>query len=642
MTSPIPTRLPRLSIVVSWILALFIGVIVFAGADTAAAKSGFLGDFNANYSTAGTPLDSCSLCHTSVPALNGYGTDWKNNGKSFSAIEGTDSDGDGWPNLQEIQALTMPGNASSTPPPATTTTQPPGTTTTQPPGTTTTAPPSTTTTLPPTGNGPLQFDFKDFNVPGSVDVTNGNVTREIKVKVEVDNAPSGSNVTADIQLWANGQLAQTITKTKKAEDDGEVELEAKFNFTFNTSHVPRIDWWAIAVVAGQASAPETASTTVNGPTPPTTTQPPVTTTQPPGTATTQPPVTSTTQAPTGGANGAAIYAASCAGCHGADGSGGFGGPVAGTSMGLSQVVAITADGANGMPGFSGQLSGAEIDAVSGYVLTLGGGGEPPVTTTTTLPPGTPPGSGAALYRQHCAGCHGANADGGPGGPLVGSSLSFAQQVSVTTHGSGGMPGFSSVLTGREIDSIVRYVQGLGGPGSTTTTTVPPDEESGPAIYGRLCAACHGRDGAGGSGGPILGTNYHGSSLVGVIGNGLGSMPGFGSQLNDGQMSRLAAYVDGLASGSIIPGDGEDGYGALLGEDGFVDPADNFAGHVSESGGTTGDGGVALGSELGASSPLPVGNPVGWTLALAIALFLIAVGSTITGAMPREIEEGAAS
>ena len=30
--------------------------------------------------------------------------------------------------------------------------------------------------------------------------------------------------------------------------------------------------------------------------------------------------------------------------------------------------------------------------------------------------------------------------------------------------------------------------------------------------------------------------------------------------------------------------------------------------------------------------------MGWTLALAIAAFLVAVGSAITGAMPREVEE----
>lgn len=638
MSAPTTTRLPRPSVMAALLVAMFLLVVLFASAGSAAAKSGFLGDFNALYGTAGTPLDSCSLCHPSVPALNGYGADWKNNGKSFGAVEGMDSDGDGFSNVQEIQARTMPGDAGSKPAP-TTTTQPP-TTTTQPPGTTTTtAPPSTTTTtLPSGGSGPLSFSFKEFEVPGSVDVTGGTVSREITVKLDVENAPGGSNLTADIQLWANGQLAQTVTRTREAEDDGEVELEVKFSFTFDTSHVPRVDWWAIVVANGQASSPATASTTVNGPPPPTTTTqpPPTTTTQPPGSTTTQPPTTSTTQAPTGGPNGAAIYAASCAGCHGADGSGGFGGPVAGTSMNLAEVVAITANGDAGMPGFSSQLSVAEIDAVSAYVLTLGGSGPPP-STTTTLPPGTPPGGGAALYRQHCAGCHGADAGGGPGGPLVGTSLSFAQQVSVTAHGRGTMPGFSSVLSSSEIDSIIRYLAGLGRPGAATTTTVPPDEESGASIYTRLCAACHGGDGSGGSGGPIVGTGYHGGALTSVITDGIGTMPGFGGQLNDGQVTRLVAYVERLANGSLPANELTT---SALTDGAFIDSAGGFV-HQSEIEGSTANDPVALGDfQLESSSPLPAGNPLGWTLALAIAAVLIALGSAFTGAMPTEADEPA--
>lgn len=634
MRSSETTRLPRPAVLAFAVFVAFLAVVIVADAGSASAKSGFLGDFNALYGTAGTPLDSCSLCHTNVPALNGYGADWASNNKSFPAIEARDSDGDGWSNIQEIQALTMPGNAASAPSPATTTTQPP-TSTTQPPPTTT-APP-TSTTLPPPGNGPLDLRIKEFKVPGSVNVTNGSVTREITVKAEVDNAADGEDVTAQIQLWANGVLAQTINRTREAEDDGEVEYEVKFDFTFTTAHVPRIDWWAIIVVNGQSSSPGTGTTTVIGPAPPTTTtQPPTSTTQPPVTSTTRPPVTPTTRPP-GGSDGAAIYAAACAGCHGADGSGGFGGPVAGTEMSLSEVIAITANGDGGMPGFSDQFSAAEIEAVSAYVLSLGGGGEVPATTTTTLPPGTPPGSGAALYRQHCAGCHGVNADGGAGGPLVGTSLSFAQQVSVTAHGRGTMPGFSSVLNSSEINSIIRHIESLGGPGSSTTTTVPPDEESGASIYGRLCAACHGANGSGGSGGPIVDTSFRGSALAGVINNGLGTMPGFGSQLNDGQVSRLVAFVQGLSGGS----DGDELIAGALGEDGQIDPAAGFAGHASASeAGATEESVSALGGDPSAASPLPVGNPVGWTLAFAIAAFLVAVGSAIAGAMPKENEEAA--
>lgn len=622
--------LPRPSVVAAWIAVLFLGVAVLASnAGTASAKSEYLGSFNALYSTAGTPLDSCSLCHTNIPSLNAYGADWTNNGKSFPGIEGLDSDSDGWSNIVEIQARSLPGDAASTPPPVTTTTQPGTTTTTQPP-TTTTQPVSTT--LPPPGSGPVSFNFKEFDVPGSVDVTGGSTTRQIKIKVEVDNA-SGANVTATIQLWANGALATSTTQTRESEDNGEVEYETTLSYTFTAADVPRVDWWAIVVIDGQSSSPATASTTVTGPPPPTTTQPPPTT-QPPTTSTTQPPTTPTTPPP-GGVDGAAIYAASCAGCHGSDGSGGFGGPVAGTSMSLGQVITITADGGGGMPGFSSQLSGAEIDAVAAFVLTLGTAGEPPPTTTTTLPPGTSPGSGSALYRQHCASCHGTNAEGGAGGPLVGSSLSFAQQVSVTSQGVGGMPGFSSVLTGSEIESIIRYVQGLGGPGSTTTT-VPSGEESGAAIYTRLCVACHGAGGSGGSGGPIAGTAYAGLGLAGVISNGVGTMPGFASQLDTVQLNRLVAYVEGLgggASGTEIGADGEEVNG-FAGSEGF--DVDSFPGHQS-----AGDGsGDILAQEANPASvsPLPVGNPVGWSLALAIAALFVAVGSAITGAMPTEIDD----
>jgi hypothetical protein len=62
---------------------------------------------------------SCSTCHTSsIPALNAYGADYKSNGRSAAAlatIEPTDSDGDGYTNLQEINAGTNPGDPSSHP-----------------------------------------------------------------------------------------------------------------------------------------------------------------------------------------------------------------------------------------------------------------------------------------------------------------------------------------------------------------------------------------------------------------------------------------------------------------------------------------------------------------------------------------------
>jgi hypothetical protein len=99
--------------------------------------------------TAGTKLDLCATCHTGgsyvnskgktvslgscqwchysygydasgniVDTLNNYGKDYFVNGRSeaaLQAIQGLDSDGDGYSNLVEINALRYPGNATDDP-----------------------------------------------------------------------------------------------------------------------------------------------------------------------------------------------------------------------------------------------------------------------------------------------------------------------------------------------------------------------------------------------------------------------------------------------------------------------------------------------------------------------------------------------
>ena len=101
----------------------------------------------------GSRIDSCSLCHTSAPNLNPYGSAYKAKGRGFAAsltgIESVDSDGDGFSNIVEISALTFPGDAAdhpaSTGPTATTVP-----TTAYPPPATSTSVPSTATKAPPT------------------------------------------------------------------------------------------------------------------------------------------------------------------------------------------------------------------------------------------------------------------------------------------------------------------------------------------------------------------------------------------------------------------------------------------------------------------------------------------------------------
>ena len=91
-------------------------------AGSAHALEIFTSQFNAEYDTAGTDLGSCLVCHNTTAGeggLNSYGMSFSQAGASFAAIEGADSDGDGFANIDEIMALTFPGDAQSTPAPTT-------------------------------------------------------------------------------------------------------------------------------------------------------------------------------------------------------------------------------------------------------------------------------------------------------------------------------------------------------------------------------------------------------------------------------------------------------------------------------------------------------------------------------------------
>jgi hypothetical protein len=98
-------------------LTLVLGFAVIVSADTGARN-----DFNAQYP--GNHFGgSCTICHTNVPATNPYGAALKNAGGSannidpgtFITVEGRDSDGDSFTNLEEITAGTFPGDPSDFP-----------------------------------------------------------------------------------------------------------------------------------------------------------------------------------------------------------------------------------------------------------------------------------------------------------------------------------------------------------------------------------------------------------------------------------------------------------------------------------------------------------------------------------------------
>jgi hypothetical protein len=140
------------------VLAIVITVCAVA---TAYALPAYLANFESTYSTAkGSSIDTCSLCHASLStyARNPYGLAFAANGRSFPAIESLDSDGDGFTNIQEINAKTFPGDPNS-----------------KPALTDTTAPQVTAFAIPPASSS-LNVQITSFSATDSVGVTGYLVT----------------------------------------------------------------------------------------------------------------------------------------------------------------------------------------------------------------------------------------------------------------------------------------------------------------------------------------------------------------------------------------------------------------------------------------------------------------------------------
>ncbi|MBI2168915.1 MAG: cytochrome c [Actinobacteria bacterium] len=70
---------------------------------------------------------------------------------------------------------------------------------------------------------------------------------------------------------------------------------------------------------------------------------------------------------------------------------------------------------------------------------------------------------AALFAQHCSGCHGDEGQGGFGPRLAGGAVKTsypneADQVKFVTDGFGPMPAFGERLSEAEIEAVVAYTR----------------------------------------------------------------------------------------------------------------------------------------------------------------------------------------
>lgn len=165
----------------------------------------------------------------------------------------------------------------------------------------------------------------------------------------------------------------------------------------------------------------------------------------------------------GGADPLAFYATACASCHGAKGEGV---PMMGPEIQhpvRDYSTWVVRNGRQGHPSFSksvmaafnqGALPDATLNAIFDWLSA----------------PGLPkPTTGAALYADYCATCHGATGAGGPanhdakGEPLSKALSMVRSGHSLTQFSSrtGYMPKWSAAeLTDAEVGLIVDYLDGL--------------------------------------------------------------------------------------------------------------------------------------------------------------------------------------
>ncbi len=120
-----------------------------------------------------------------------------------------------------------------------------------------------------------------------------------------------------------------------------------------------------------------------------------------------------------------------------------------------------------------------------------------------------------LYSQNCAGCHGADGQGGAAIALANPIfLAIADDSVIRRIAASGVPGTpmpafaqsaGGMLTDKQIDAIVSGIRSWAKPDALGNQTppsykakAPGDPERGANAYRTYCSSCHGADGRGGN------------------------------------------------------------------------------------------------------------------------------------------------
>ncbi|HEY4690894.1 MAG TPA: c-type cytochrome, partial [Anaerolineae bacterium] len=211
--------------------------------------------------------------------------------------------------------------------------------------------------------------------------------------------------------------------------------------------------------------------------------------------------------------GQQLYAQNCSGCHGTFGEGGPNPTRAGDIIAPISTAEFlkTRDDftlrsiiAQGQPNFGmspfgsaygGPLDDDALDALVAYIRAWEQ--NPPVQLPPEIAAQPLSGSGAEIYAEVCAQCHGAQGEGQVGPALRAPEFQAKntdQDIFNTInqgHAATAMIGWGDILTSDQIEQLVKYIRQLGQTGTQEPTGAPSFTADVLPIFKAQCAACHG-------------------------------------------------------------------------------------------------------------------------------------------------------
>lgn len=198
-------------------------------------------------------------------------------------------------------------------------------------------------------------------------------------------------------------------------------------------------------------------------------------------------------------------------------------------------------------------------AVAAGILAYQSSQQPIYAASSGEPARPATASGAQVYEENCAICHGEKMEGilPAFPPLMGVKrhLTSQQIIDLVHHGKGRMPAFTK-MHDAELTSLLRYLdssQTLMPVASSTSNNAASAHASaladmGGSLFQQNCAFCHGREAEGGETGPdltrskLVAADVGGSKIAEVVREGRpdNKMPRF--NFSEQEMNGLVAFI----------------------------------------------------------------------------------------------------